>query len=217
MGIVRKMVVKKAKEKISSKAAFLEPVEKLANEFHLKRTVDKALGKKEVTSESFGDKRELKEEVKESAEKVPQKSFKESFVKRVIKTSLGILGFGIGKDILSKKGTEAVSQTTAELLTDDKKLKIFNDELDDKSSLIYKLHHEKDPAKKEELEKKIEKYREAKNFSWWEELKNSWKEEEKNEKGEKRWFITRLWHSVKNYLKISFFTKVLKKLKKLDY
>jgi len=217
MGVVRKMVVKKAKEKISSKAAFLEPVEKLANEFHLKRTVDKALGKKEVTSESFGDKRELKEEVKESAEKVPQKSFKESFVKRVIKTSLGLLGFGIGKEILSKKGTEAVSQTTAELLTDDKKLKIANDklekELNDESSLIHKFHYEKDPAKKEELEKKIEKYRD-KNFKFWDMVKDTWSETAENNEGEKRGFFSHLWHSVGKLFKNYFFYKGVKKAEK---
>ena len=217
MGLIRDMATKKAKERISSKASLLSPLEKMAESINLKDKIDKKLGKKEVTSESFVEKSELKEEVKENAEKIPRKNFKESFVKRVIKTSLGILGFGIGKEVLSKKATETVSETAAEVLTDDEKLKKANDELEkqinDKSSLLNKFNKEKDPEKRKKLKEKIKKYR-ADNFQFIDMLKDTWQETAVDENGKSRGIFSHLWHSIGRFFSNVPFFFGIKKAKK---
>ncbi len=213
MSIV-KDIAKKSREKIETKVSNLSPLEKITEGFHLNQKIDKAIDKKAVTVKTHIDKTELKEEVKESAEK-PQKKVKKSLIKRGIKAALGILGFGIGKEILSKKTTENVAGEAAELLTDDEKLKAANDklqeQLDNKNSLLHKLHHEKDPAKKAALKAKIKKYRDKK-FGIMDMMKDTWKETAVDENGKKRGFLSHLWHSIGKFFStnIAFYFGVKK-------
>jgi hypothetical protein len=198
MTTATKTVIKKSSEKINAKESLLSPVEKLANEFNLQQKINKKLAGKEVTSESFVDKIDLKNNV----EKTKKPSLKESFVKRIIKTSLGILGFGIGKEVLSDKAAENVAGTTAEVLTDDTKLKILNDSAEEQletlkqqNKIISKLEGDSSKNSFKQIKEKVEKYRKD-DFKFMNLLKDTWESTAKNEKNEDRWLITRFFITI---------------------
>jgi hypothetical protein len=191
-------IVKKSKEIINNKASLLSPLEKLANEHDLQKKINKKLDSKNITSESFVGRKSLETNI----EKAPSKNLKESFVKRIIKTSLGILGFGIGKEVLSDKATENVAGTTAEILTDDTKLKILNDSAEEQletlkqqNKIISKLEGDGSKNSFKQIKEKVEKYRKD-DFKFMNLLKDTWESTAKNEKNEDRWLITRFFITI---------------------
>jgi hypothetical protein len=97
----------------------ISELEKLAETFGLKQETDKALDIKEVTSESYVEKRELKEELK--------KPLWRRGMKVVVSGTMGLL---LGKKLMGKKGKEVVGEALdqgVDVVMTEEKMKGVND------------------------------------------------------------------------------------------
>lgn len=87
------------------------------------KDIPKSLERKEASSEIFTN---FKEKTTALGHDI-EKKHKKGFLKWAVGGALGILGIAAGKDVLDKKSAEKLSNTTADILSDDKKLKKVND------------------------------------------------------------------------------------------
>lgn len=214
-------IVKSPKDALLSEVTRHNPKQKeIKNQLKIVKSTEKLDAKTRVipnTKEALAKEKQLVES-REKTAKVTNNNGKKKVVKGLLGGALSLLGFAAGKDILSKKETEAVTGKVAEIVTDDKKLKQVNDaveeDLKDKNGIIKKIRAEKDPAKKAKLRKKINKYRD-KNFGFGDMIKDSWTSTSENKKGNSRGFFSHLWHSVGRFFSnVPFYLGVKKAEKK---
>lgn len=210
-------IVKSPKDALLSEATRHNPKQKeIKNQLKIVKNTEKLDAKTRVipnTKEALAEEKKSVES-REKTVKVTKKNGKKKVVKGLLGGALSLLGFAAGKDILSKKETEAVTGKVAEIVTDDKKLKQVNDavekDLKDKNGIIKKIRAEKDPAKKAKLRKKINEYRD-KDFGFMDMIKDSWTSTAKNGGGKERWFPLHVFHFVGKFIRNIFFYRGVKK------